>query len=203
VSAPVIHVIDDEESVRVAVGRLLSALGYEVRTHASAGDYLLTPSEPDSACIVLDLQMPGPSGLDLQESLRRFPMSLPIVFLSGTGDIPASVRAMKAGAVDFLVKPVQPAKLRAAVEIALERHQSTRARRSSIESARALHGTMSPRERMVFDQVVEGKANKVVARALGITERTVKMHRARVMAKMHAKSLADLVRLAELLHSDT
>jgi len=198
-SAPLIHVIDDDESFRVAVGRLLRAEGYEVRIHASAGDYLLAPPEPDSACIVLDLQMPGPTGLELQESLHRFPMSLPIVFLTGTGDIAASVRAMKAGAVDFLTKPVEPHALLRAVGEAVSRDRVSRETRGGVDDARARHGALTPRERSVFEHVVAGEPNKVIARALGISERTVKMHRAKVMEKMHARSIAELVRLGELL----
>jgi FixJ family two-component response regulator len=201
-SAPLIHVIDDDESIRTSVARLLSIEGYEVRTHDSAGSYLLAPPEPNAGCIVLDLTMPGPSGLDLQESLRRFPLSLPIVFLTGTADVPATVRAMKAGAVDFLTKPVMADALLSAIEAALARHRSDVERRESVEEARLRHGTLSPRERSVFDHVVAGKPNKVIGRALGITERTVKMHRAQVMAKMHARSLAELVQLAALLERE-
>jgi FixJ family two-component response regulator len=189
-SDPVIHVIDDDESVRTAIARLLQAHGYEVRTHASAGEFLLAPPPARPACIVLDLQMPGPGGLELQQAV-----SLPIVFLTGRGDVASSVRAMKAGAVDFLTKPVEPAALLNAVQAALERERGARAQRD----ADALYSTLSPREREVFGQVVAGKPNKQIAAALGITERTVKMHRAQVMAKMQAGSLAELVRAAQLL----
>jgi FixJ family two-component response regulator len=198
-SVPIIHVVDDDEPMRDAVARLLRSQGYEVRTHASAGDYLLARAEPASACIVLDLRMPGPSGLELQEALRRFPVSVPIVFLTGQGDIAASVRAMKAGAVDFLTKPVQPADLLRAVEAALARDRASRAGRESRADAQSRHASLTPRERAVFDHVVAGSPNKAIARALGITERTVKMHRAQVMGKMRAGSIAELVRLAEHL----
>jgi FixJ family two-component response regulator len=189
-SVPVIHVVDDDESMRTAVARVLRARGYEVRTHISAGDFLLSKPEPAPGCVVLDLQMPGPSGLDLQQAV-----SLPIVFLTGHGDVASSVRAMKAGAVDFLTKPVEPELLLKAVEAALARDRSARA----LRDAEHRHATLTPRERAVFEQVVAGKPNKHIARELGITERTVKMHRAQVMAKMQAGSVAELVRAAEHL----
>jgi FixJ family two-component response regulator len=184
----IIHVVDDDEALRTALGRLLQAEGYEVRTYGSAGDFLL--KSPSSGCVVLDLRMPGPSGLELQKAL-----AMPVVFLSGEGDVASSVLAMKAGAVDFLTKPVDPARLLAAVKAALARGAEQRER----ENLRARHGALTPRERAVFEHVVAGKSNKTIARSLSITERTVKMHRAQVMAKMQVGSLADLVRAAESL----
>ena len=198
-NVPVIHVVDDDEPMRTAVARLLRASGYEVRTYASAGDFLLAPPEPVPGCLLLDLQMPGPSGLELQQALQRHPMPLPVVFLTGRGDVSSSVRAMKAGAVDFLTKPVEPADLLKAVEAALERDRSARARREGIDDIQARYASLTARERSVLERVVAGEPNKQIARALGITERTVKMHRAQVMAKMQAGSLAELVRSAEQL----
>ena len=198
-NVPVIHVVDDDEPMRTAVARLLRASGYEVRTYASAGDFLLAPPEPVPGCLLLDLQMPGPSGLELQQALQRHPMPLPVVFLTGRGDVSSSVRAMKAGAVDFLTKPVEPAELLKAVEAALARDRSARARRESIHDVQAHYASLTARERSVLDRVVAGEPNKQIARALGITERTVKMHRAQVMAKMQAGSVAELVRSAEQL----
>jgi FixJ family two-component response regulator len=189
-SDPVIHVVDDDEDMRTALARLLRAAGYKVRTYASAGDFLLKPPVPGAGCVVLDLQMPGPSGLELQQAV-----SLPVVFLTGRGDIESSVRAMKAGAVDFLTKPVEPPALLKAVAAALARGFQ----QEGVRKAQARYDRLTARERSVFEQVVAGKANKEIARALGITERTVKMHRAQVMAKMQAASLADLVRAAGLL----
>lgn len=195
-SAPVIHVVDDDEAMRTAVARLLRAAGYEVRVYASAGDFLVAPPEPLPGCVLLDLQMPGPSGLELQQALRRQPQPLPIVFLSGRADISSSVRAMKAGAVDFLTKPVEPSALLNAIEAALAGDRSLRAQRDGMSEAEARCARLTGRERSVFDHVVAGKSNKEIARVLGITERTVKMHRAQVMAKMQAGSLAELVRWA-------
>ena len=198
-SVPVVHVVEDDEPMRTAVARLLRATGYEVRTYASAGDFLLAPPEPVPGCLLLDLQMPGPSGLELQQALQRHPVSLPVVFLTGRGDVSSSVRAMKAGAVDFLTKPVEPAELLKAVEAALERDRAARTRREGIDDVQARYASLTARERSVLDHVVAGAPNKQIARALGITERTVKMHRAQVMAKMHAGSVAELVRSAEQL----
>src|SRR4029450_4365641 len=144
--------------------------GYEVRTYASAGDFLLAPPEPVPGCLLLDLQMPGPSGLELQQALQRHPMPLPVVFLTGRGDVSSSVRAMKAGAVDFLTKPVEPAALLKAVEAALERDRSPRARREGIDELQAHYASLTARERSVLHRVVAGESNKQIARALGITE---------------------------------
>jgi FixJ family two-component response regulator len=189
-SDPVIHIVDDDEDMRGALTRLLRAEGFEVRAYASAGDFLLKPPPPGAGCVVLDLQMPGPSGLELQQAI-----SLPIVFLTGRGDIESSVRAMKAGAVDFLTKPIDPEVLLKAVAAALARGFQ----QQDVRKAQARYDRLTARERSVFEHVVAGKANKAIARALGITERTVKMHRAQVMAKMQAASLADLVRTAGLV----
>jgi FixJ family two-component response regulator len=196
---PLIHVVDDDESVRKAVARLLAIHGYQVRTHASASDYLGAPPEPDAACIVLDLSMPGPSGLDLQESLQRSPVPLPIVFVSGTTHVESGVRAMKAGAIDFLTKPFRQDQLLRAVEAAMAHYRAACERHDDVERVRRLRATLTPREGAVFERVVAGEPNKVIAIAMGITERTVKMHRAQVMAKMQAGSLAMLVQLAALL----
>jgi len=199
VNAPVIHVIDDDGSIRIAVARLLEAEGYEVRTYASAGDFLLKPPEPGPGCVVLDLQMPGPSGLDLQEALQRRPHSLPVVFLTGRGDISSSVRAMKSGAVDFLTKPVEPRVLVHAVETALRRYRSVRTDWESVGKAQAGYERLTKRERTVFQGVVSGKLNKQIADELGIAERTVKMHRGQVMTKMEAGSLLELAHVSDLL----
>jgi FixJ family two-component response regulator len=196
-----IHVVDDDEEMRNSVARLFRAHGYEVRTYSSAGDFLLAPQDGGPGCLVLDLQMPGPSGLDLQEALARHPVALPIVFLSGQGDIGTSVRAMKMGAVDFLTKPAEAGAILKAVDGAIERDRAARHRDAGLGDVRSRHGRLTERERAVFDRVIAGERNKVIARALGITERTVKAHRAQVMAKMEAASVAELVHAAEQMQA--
>jgi FixJ family two-component response regulator len=197
---PVIHVVDDDDSVRTGVVRLLQAAGFEARGYASAGEFLLGRSDRNApGCVVLDVRMPGPSGLDLQEALARLEVPLPIVFLTGHGDIPMSVRAMKAGAVDFLAKPVSRDTLLASVRTALARDAETRAAREGLRLLRARYETLTPREREVFAGVVAGKLNKQIAADLGTAERTVKAHRAQIMGKMQVASVAALVHVADLL----
>jgi len=200
-SGPVVHVVDDDESMRLALARLLRAEGYEVHSYETAGHFLLAPPEDRPGCVLLDLHMPGPSGLDLQQALQQRPVALPVVFLTGRGDIAASVRAMKAGAVDFLTKPVEPHALLTAVDTALARDRARRGSREQVRLVESRFARLSDRERSVFDQVVEGRLNKQIGDTLGISERTVKMHRAQVMAKMEVASIAELVRLAEILRN--
>ncbi|MDM0081138.1 response regulator [Variovorax sp. J31P179] len=200
-SGAVVHVVDDDEQMRVALARLLRAEGYEVRSYESAGHFLLTPPDGRPGCVLLDLHLPGPSGLDLQQALQQHAIALPIVFLTGRGDIASSVRAMKAGAVDFLTKPVDPHTLLVAVDTALARDRSRRASLEHVQDFASRLARLSGRERSVFDQVVIGKLNKQIGDTLGISERTVKMHRAQVMAKMEVASIAELVHAAEILRS--
>jgi len=198
--AATIHIIDDDSSIRTALSRLLRAAGYEVRTYASAGEFLIEERGAGPACVVLDVQMPGPSGLDLQKKLGTGDDPLPIIFLTGHGDIPMSVRAMRAGAVDFLTKPVKREALLSAVQAALAADGDRRAARDRVQHVRTRFDTLTAREREVFGRVVAGMLNKQIAAELNCSIRTVKIHRARTMEKMQVDSLADLVRTAELLH---
>jgi RNA polymerase sigma factor (sigma-70 family) len=198
---PVIHVVDDDDSFRTAVTRLLRAAGYEVRSYPTAGEFLLARRDNTPGCLVLDVRMPGPSGLELQEAFGRRNDTLPIIFLTGHGDIPMGVRAMKAGAADFLTKPVQRRVLLHAVQNALARDGESRKAREQDGTLRARSETLTPREREVFDLVAAGKANKQIAAELGTSERTVKAHRAQVMRKMQVTSLAELVHVADRLQT--
>lgn len=197
--AYVVHVIDDDDSVRKAVTRLLKAAGHTVRSYASAGEFLLSIATAEPGCVVLDVRMPGPSGLELHAAINRLDQPFPVIFLTGHGDIPMSVQAIKAGAVDFLTKPVQRQALLAAVDHAFDVQRKMVEQRERCDCLRARYQTLTDRERETFHYVVEGKLNKQIAIFLGIAERTVKAHRAQVMEKMQADSLADLVRVAEEL----
>jgi len=198
-AAPVIHVVDDDESLRAALLRLLAAAGFEARGYATAGDFLLHPPPAGPGCLLLDVRMPGPSGLDLQEALRRRGVALPVVFLTGYADLTAGVRAMKAGAVDFLAKPVERDALFEALRRALVHDAAQRAARDETQRLRERFDSLKPRERTVFERIVAGRLNKQIADELGISERTVKMERAQVMAKLGVGSAAELGRLAERL----
>ncbi len=196
---PVIHVVDDDESVRGAMKRLLVAAGYGVQTYASAGEFLLHPPQDTPGCLLLDLRMPGPSGLDLQESLVRHGVRLPVIFFTGHGDLATGIRAMKAGAVDFLTKPVERKPLLAAIENALQADAARRASRGADADLQARFAQLTAREREVFELVVAGQLNKQIAGALGIAERTVKAQRAQVMTKLGAATAAELGRIAAQL----
>lgn len=195
----VIHVVDDDDSLRSALQRQLMAAGHRVRTYASAGEFLLAPPADAPGCLLLDLAMPGPSGLDLQEALSRHGIRLPVIFLTGHGDLATGVRAMKAGAVDFLTKPVERDALLDAIARALEADAVRRASRGADAALRARWAQLTPREREVFELIVAGQLNKQVAGKLGIGERTVKAQRAQVMAKLGATNAAELGRIAAQL----
>jgi FixJ family two-component response regulator len=197
--SPIIHVVDDDPSFRTAVTRLLRAAKYEVRSYASAGEFLASDPCVEPGCILLDLRMPGASGLDLQQSLERMEERLPIIFLTGHGDIPASVRAMKAGAVDFLTKPVRREALLRAIQNALGVDAKGRAARAVLLELHNRYETLTPREREVLAHVLGGKLNKQIASDLGTAERTIKAHRASIMDKLGVQSVAELVRLAQEL----
>jgi FixJ family two-component response regulator len=197
--SPVVRVVDDDFSFRTAMTRLLDAFGYRVWAFASAAELLAGGSIEAPGCLVVDLYMPGVNGLDLQDALRESADPLPIVFVSGRGDIPSSVRAMKAGAIDFLTKPIDGSTLREAVERALVADTLARSERRILREMRARVDELTPREREVMRHVSAGKLNKRIAVDLGTTERTIKAHRGRVMEKLGASSVATLVRIADRL----
>ena len=190
-----VHVVDDDASFRTAIERRLRHAGYEVETHSSAQDLLdwLPGSAEKPGCILLDLQMPGLDGLELQSRLTVLGSILPIVFVSGHSDIPTTVRAIKAGADDFLTKPIPSDQMIAAIERALARCDLVRSQRTELDSFQGLIASLTPRERQVFSLIVRGKMNKQIASELGTTERTVKAHRHEVMEKLQAPSFAELV----------
>jgi FixJ family two-component response regulator len=191
----VVHVIEDDESSRIASSRLLKHAGYAVRVYSTGAEFLAQPPT-EAGCIVLDVRLPGPSGLDLQQRLTTAENPLPIVFLTGHGDVPKTVRAMKAGAVDFLTKPVDAPVLLDAVARAIARDAENRVIRARQHDARARYSRLTPRERDVFAHLISGQLNKQIGYDLGISERTTKIHRRQVLEKMQADSIADLVRTA-------
>ena len=196
----VVHIVDDDASFRTSTGRLLRACGYVVETYDSAEQLLKRlPNGAAPGCILLDIKMPGMRGPELQDRLKTRGLSLPIIFLTGQADIPTTVQVIKAGAEDVLTKPVAKDTLLQAIERALARTRKMRDNHEQLDHLRALVSHLSPRERQVFERVVRGKMNKEIARELGATERTIKAHRHRVMEKVHAKSLAELVMVAERL----
>ena len=193
-----VHIVDDDASFRTAMERRLKHAGYEVATYASAQLLLdRSPSESVSGCILLDVRIPGLSGPELQERLSELGSTLPIIFLTGYPDVQTTVRTIKAGAEDFLTKPVSSDKLFHAVERAIARHDATYRLKSTLDVVRSRVATLTPREREVFELIIRGNTNKQIARALGGAERTIKAHRQRVMEKMQVRSLAELVSLAE------
>lgn len=195
-----VYVVDDDASVRKSFGRLLRLAGYQVEAFASADEFLAHPLSIEPGCLLLDLKMPGRNGLELQEALVAARKSIPIIFVTGHGDIAASVRAMKGGAVDFLTKPYSAEDLLEAVERAMTKDKRDRRERAQLTDLESRARALTPREAEVLRLVVRGLLNKQVAAELGISEKTVKVHRARVMHKMRADSMADLVRMAGRLH---
>jgi FixJ family two-component response regulator len=196
---PIVHVIDDDASWRQSVQRLMSAAGYQVALYDSAEAFLETCAAAAPGCILLDVRMPGLTGLQLQQRLMEMDQELPIVFLSGHGDIPLTVQAVKAGADDFLSKPVDTDVLLRAVAQAIVRDRESRGKREQLATLRGRVDDLTPTERKVFDLVVRGRLNKQIAVELGMTERTVKWHRHNFMPKLQVQSLANLVSLAEQL----
>jgi FixJ family two-component response regulator len=194
---PTIFVVDDDPAVLKGLSRLLRSAGLAVETFPSSQDFLNHCLPHTPGCLVLDVAMPGLNGLELQQALAAKDRAIPIVFLTGHGDIPMSVQAMKRGAVDFLTKPVNDDDLLAAIRVAIEKDHVARLTRAEVADIKQRLATLTPREREVLELVVTGQMNKQIAARLGTVEKTIKVHRARVMEKMKAPTLAELVRLAE------
>ena len=196
---PIVFVVDDEPAICLSLQRLLKSVGLEAQTFASAQEFLGTKRPDGPGCLVLDVRLPGLSGLDLQQELLDAKVDLPIIFITGHGDIPMTVRAMKAGAVEFLTKPFRDQDLIDAIQHGIEKHRAARQERGKINEFKTLYDSLTAREREVFSLVAHGLLNKQIAADLGVAEKTVKVHRGQVMHKMKAESLADLVRIGEKL----
>jgi len=194
-----VHIVDDDASLREALSSLFRSVGLSVRTHDSTSAFTAASRDDRPGCLVLDVRMPGVSGLDFQDRLAELGIDLPVVMMTGHGDIPMSVRAMKAGAIDFLAKPFRDQDMLDAVAAAIERHRTTLADAGAANALQDRFATLSPRERQVMTLVAAGKMNKQVAGDLSLSEITVKIHRGAAMRKMGARTLADLVRMAEAL----
>src|ERR1700733_5612659 len=199
---PIVFIVDDDASVREALKSLIRSVGLHVELFGSATEFLETQRPDAPSCLVLDFRLPGISGLDLQHRLADANVHIPIIIITGLGDIPMSVRAMKAGAIEFLTKPFRHQDLLDAVQVALERDRARRKREGEIATLRERFASLSPREREVIAMVVSGMPNKQTAAEIGITENTVKVHRSRAMEKMQAQSLPDLVKMVERLKTE-
>jgi FixJ family two-component response regulator len=198
-SDAIIAIVDDDPSAREGLETLIRSAGWRVETFVSAQEFLGRPGAEAPSCLILDLQLPGLSGLDLQKRMADVGLEIPIVFLTGHGNIPASVQAMKAGAVEFLTKPFDEQELVQAIQEAIKRDRRTRQQHAEMRELRERYESLTPREQQVMQEVVSGLLNKQIAAELSITEFTVKIHRGHVMRKMRADSLPDLVRMAESL----
>jgi len=193
---PIIHIVDDDAPARTAASRLLTAAGYAVRAYASGDEFLATAPPDATGCLILDMRMPGRNGLELQTAVAQRDDPLPIIFLTGYGEVHESVRAIQRGAIDFLTKPIEASALLDAVARALERDAADRAARARQREVRARYERLTAREREVFAHLISGQLNKQVAGDLNISERTVKLHRSRILEKLEVDSMAALARLA-------
>ena len=196
---PIVFVVDDDASVREAIASLVRSVRLDVHSFGSAQEFLDAEPPERPACLVLDVRLPGSSGLDLQRELRARGVGIPIIFLTGYGDVPMSVRAMKEGALEFLIKPFRDQDLLDAIQQALERSRAEQRQQAELLELRRRFDSLTPRERQVMVEVVAGLPNKKIAAGLGTSEATIKLHRGQVMQKMRAGSLAELVRIAERL----
>jgi FixJ family two-component response regulator len=196
---PIVFVVDDESAVGVSIKRLLHSVGLEARHFTSASEFLRAKRPDAPGCIVLDVRLPDLSGLDLQQELAKANVDLPVIFVTGHADIPMTVRAMKAGAVEFLTKPFREQELLEAVQRAISRHRQILDQRASMRVLQSRYELLTPREREVFPMVASGLLNKQVAAELNASEKTIKVHRGQLMQKMEAHSLSDLIRMAEQL----
>ena len=202
-AAPIVFVVDDDPSVRRAIKRLIGSVGLQVELFGSAQEFLHSKRPEAPSCLVLDIRLPGISGLDFQRVMAEANIHIPIIFITGHGDVPMTVRAMKAGAVEFLTKPFRDQDLLDAVQFALERDRARHQREAETATLRERFESLSAREREVVAMVVSGMLNKQIAAEIGTTENTVKVHRSRAIEKMQAKSLADLVRMVDRLKIPT
>ena len=196
---PIVYVVDDEPAVSISLKRLLRSVGLEARTYASAQEFLRSERPDAPGCLILDVRLPGLSGLDLQQELTAEKIDLPVIFITGHGDIPMSVRAMKAGAVEFLTKPFREQDLLEAIQRGIEQNRVTRMHNSEMRILQRRYASLTPREREVFPRVTSGLLNKQIAAQLGASEKTIKVHRGQVMQKMKAESLAHLIEMAQKL----
>jgi FixJ family two-component response regulator len=199
--ADLVYVVDADAAIRDSLSRLLRSVGMDVACFATIAAFMQAPRPDRCACLLLDVRLQGASGLDLQDQLNRDGIALPVIFMTGHGDIPMTVRAMKGGAVDFLAKPFREQDLLDALQHALARDRAARTHRAARADLEACHASLTPRERQVMALAVQGLMNKQIAGELGTSEVTVKIHRGNAMRKMHARTFADLVRMAEALHA--
>ena len=200
---PCVYVVDDDRSIRDSLSNLIRSMGLNVQTFASAQEFLTSRRPEAPSCLVLDVQLPGLSGLDLQRELARDEVQIPIIFITGHGDIPMSVRAIKAGAVEFLTKPFRDQELLDAINAAIERSRAQRSEATLMDDLRQRFAALTPREREIMALVILGRMNKQIAGELGVSEVTVKVHRGQIMRKMRAKSLPELVRMGDVLRLAT